>query len=507
MKKFLGLVLVLVSVFSTVVMPVLADDSATEATSAPAYFLKGIYDGAVVVAQKEASRQITVVDNANNGTLLDSATNISKVEFYKDGVWVATKDDAPFTYDLMFDSYGAYKFLAKIHGEDGTVTDIVSNYKVVNGVKNVEASFEEDFEGTYADTVALAATIIDNYGTVVNANKTSLTKVNLDGRNVLQIDPIGSTSDTIQFRGDNATSGHRVCYYEFDMQTHYSYRSAFVVRGNGYESSNENTLFTNQSYTYGTTRMFTNGKWRKIGVVLDYNYPEGGAPVATVYVDGQEYNRVSMTSVAGGTDPVFMLSLHRLGENIYIDNFNYSVYDYVADGVASEYFVKGIYDGAVVVAQQEESRQITVVDSTNNGTLLDSATNISKVEFYKDDVLVATDDVSPFTYDLKFDSYGAHKFQAKIYDVHGTVYDNFVSNYKVAYGVKNNEASVEEDFEGAFVDDTAAAASIITSYSSTGVSVKKVDLNGRNVLEIDPTGNGGVNTVPYLTKRQHWVPR
>ncbi len=497
MKKFLRLVLVLVLVFSTVVMPVLADDdSATEATSASEYFLKGIYDGAVIVAQEEGSRQITVVDNANNGTLLNSATNVSKVEFYKDGALVATDDVTPFTYNLMFDSCGAYKFRAKIYDKGGNVTDIVSSYKVVNGIKNNQASFEEDFEGTYADTVALASTIIDNYGTVINANKTSITKVNLDGSDVLQIDPMGSYSDIIQFRGDNATAGHRVCYYEFDMQTYYSYYSSFMVKGDGYTSSNENTLFTTQSYIDGTKRMFTRNTWRKIGVVLDYNYPDGGAPTATVYVDGQEYRRVSMPNVAGGTDPVFVLSTNRLGENIYIDNFKYTVYDYISEDVPSEYFVKGIYDGAVVVAQKEESRQITVVDNENNGTLLNLAEKISKVEFYKDEALVATDDIAPFTYNLMFDRYGAHKFRVKIYDEDGTITE-IVSNYKVVNGIKNNQASFEENFEGTFADNAAAASSIIASYNPNKTVITKETLDGRNVLKLVIANASGFDTVQF----------
>ena len=44
MKRFLSLVIALALVFSTAVMPVLAEDTATETTPTPEYYLKGIYN-------------------------------------------------------------------------------------------------------------------------------------------------------------------------------------------------------------------------------------------------------------------------------------------------------------------------------------------------------------------------------------------------------------------------------------------------------------------------------
>ena len=496
MKKFLSIVLALALVFSTAAMPVLAEDAATETTPTPEYYLKGIYDGATVVLSQEPTKTVTLVDAANANEISEAATNVSKVVFTFNGV--ATEvTGTTFSYTMEFSAPGSQTLKYDVYktgnetetpDESATIT-----FNVVKGTKNA-ASFTEDFEGTFATEADLAKAIVANDGKNYSTDYIPLATADRNGSKALLIDSSHSSA-VLQFRGAASETGHRVHYYEFDFTAGYSYKHYFYVRGEGYNSGTNQVELFNTQYKPGGSWFFKIGTRYKVAFVLDYNET---TPTATVYIDGKEFKRTSLaTAVAGSKDPVLAMNIHASGNPIYIDNFKYSVYDSVVEGVTPEYFVKGIYDGAVVVAQEEESRQITVVDSANNGTTLNLATNISKVEFYKDDALVATDDVVPFTYDLKFDSYGAHKFQAKIYDVHGTVYDNFVSNYRVAYGVKNTEASIDEDFEGTFSDDAAAAASIIASYNPNRTAITKVDLNGRNVLKLAIANASGGDTVQF----------
>ncbi len=496
MKKLLSLFLALALVFSTAVMPVLAEeDSATEATPTPEYYLKGIYNGATVVLSQEPTKTVTLVDAANANEISDDATNVSKVVFTFNGASTEVTGTT-FSYTMEFSATGSQTLKYDVYktgnetetpDESDTIT-----FNVVKGTKNA-ASFSEDFEGTFADEAALAKAFVGNNGKNYSASDIPLTTAEHKGSKALLIDS-NHSSAVLQFRGAPSETGHKVHYYEFDFTAGYSYAHHFYVRGEGYSSGTNQVALFNTQYKPGGSWFFGIGKLYKVAIVLDYNE----TPIATIYINGKEFKRVPLdTAVAGSKDPVLALNVHASGNPIYIDNFKYSVYDKIVEDVTPTYFVKGIYDGAVVVAQEEESRQITVVDSANNGTTLNLATNVSKVEFYKDDALVATDDVVPFTYDLKFDSYGAHKFQAKIYDVHGNVYDDFVSNYKVAYGVKN-QTSTEIDYEeltitnenGETVDNKPALiASTIESYDSTYTAVTVENYKNSNMLKIAPTSS------------------
>jgi len=655
------------------------------------YAAKGIYEGAVVVAQHESSRKIKIVDKANLNIVSDVATGVSRVEFYKNNELVATDNNSPYEYDLAFDEYGANKLDVKVYDAFNNVHSYEYNYTVVKGEKN-SASFEDDFDSLTADS-----TIEELMGKTITAYNTEYVTLSANNGG-LSFSSTGS-SKTTTFAGIDTSEGkHKVYYYEFDLPAS-GYGTSFWVRSGSNKPEIFNT-YTNVTTNDKQNSYFTNNK-PTMRLIIDY---AATTPKATVYFNDQLWKCVDIPILASGV--AFFEASMGNGYGFTIDNFKYAVYDAVSTNVAPEvtvsapvnvavgetitltaqasdtdgtvgyvefyadgtliegsrtetgvngvytfnwvvpesfaaaesvaitakvydtegaegvstavtlpivvkiapvltilnpangaaynvstaegftavkptvvfeasdsdgtiadisvyvndvkdgsvanpesateytltnalaagtytikvavtdnvgcvtnasvdisvvtqdtitapaYAVKGIYEGAHIVAQQEATRTITVVDSANANIVSDAATSVDKVEFYKNNELVATDYSAPYEYELASDKYEDNTLEIKVYDVYGNMYP-FSYNYYVANGVANS-ASFEEDFDDSTKDYSTDAALKALFVGGDGANV-----SGRLTLSVEEFEDGnalridgdGANKAAYLQFR------
>ena len=117
--------------------------------------------------------------------------------------------------------------------------------------------------------------------------------------------------------------------------------------------------------------------------------------------------------------------------------------DEIPTAETQKYQIRGIRNGDVIVANEETSRTISIVELNNSDTYNKNpieATNLTKVEYYGDDnVLLDTVELSPYEYELVFDSFGTHNFKAIVYytdDTEQAVKEVFESEYSVVNGTK-----------------------------------------------------------------------
>ena len=270
----------------------------------PKHYLKGIHNGAVIVAAEEASRKITVVDDVNANKVSTEATNIEKVEFYDGDVLLDTDLDKPYEYNLVFDNYGDHTFTAKVYDAYGNITPYTSTYKVVNATENKTHSFSETFDTATTDE----ETIKKFFKSVSGSNRTF---TYADG--VLNF----STDKERQFafKSVNPGYGTKVHYYEY------------TVNPNGTGSAYELNLgnkFGGELYQLLTADDLLANQSNKIGLILDFN-----ANVITVRLNGEEFKRVTLTETSGlftETDEIYLNNLSNKS-SFTIDNFEFSVYD------------------------------------------------------------------------------------------------------------------------------------------------------------------------------------
>ena len=470
---------------------VLATASATyTGATTPSYYVEGIGDGDVIVKTHEASRKIKVIDSAWKGWVKNYVTNVSKIEIYNNDALLDTLV-GEYEYELTFGETVDNKLEVKVYDVFGGVHSFVSNYKVLSGLKIPSESYEltfDNLEGTPTSADLAALFTGGEYGSTV-----SFSLVTLNGSNALKIENANGGAREIPIKTAKYNTGHKVHYYEFDITpVSHSYSNSFGVRPKGVSAGTTDGLFGTADYdspkdTTGRSRAFYQGYTQKVRIAFDYNYAEGNAPTAIIWRNGDELKRVDLanTLAANFYNPTFVLGMNTNNCALQLDNIKYSVYD-----VAPEYAVKGIYEGATMVKEEEATRTITVVDKANANVVSTAATKISKVEFYKDDVLAATDeDGAPYTYALANDSYGAHKLEVKVYDTFNQEH-SFVYNYNVVEGIKNTELSIDEDFED--FESTAASADLaaaIVGGNGTNITdrltLSLATLNGSQALMVD----------------------
>jgi len=170
---------------------------------------------------------------------------------------------------------------------------------------------------------------------------------------------------------------------------------------------------------------------------------------------------------------------------------------------APSYAVKGMYEGATVVMQQEESRTITVVDSANANLASTTATAVSKVSFFdKDDNLLGSDGTAPYEHELKFDQAKTDVLKVKVYDIYGGVHDEFVYNYTVVDAVKN-PISFTENFDDTTKDYSTDAALKALFAGNDGANVTRLNLSVEafedgNALRIDGDGENKSGFLQFI---------
>lgn len=153
-----------------------------------------------------------------------------------------------------------------------------------------------------------------------------------------------------------------------------------------------------------------------------------------------------------------------------------------------KYYVKGIGNGDVIIAAEETSRVITVVDAANANKLPGNATAVSKVEFYDGDgVLLDTDDKAPYEYELVFDNYGVNTIAAKVYNIYGGN-ETYSNTYTVKNAIKNS-VSLAENFDGASVNTDA----VVLHKSGSGATLAVES----STMKFTNTAGNGVKQFAY----------
>ncbi len=307
------------------------------AGSAPSYFVKGIYEGAVIVQNEEPSRRIVVVDEANKKgtqgsrtyTIDETPTDVAKVEFRNNGVLL---DSTGNVCNLVFDKYQDNILEVKVTDIYGTVHPFTFNYKVKYGKLNTTESVPlVDFETeglTAGDALAMISENNDGNFTPTLGSDATYT-----ASNALILTPGTSAASYLQFKGAATTTGHKVHYYEFDLTTRGQDSRAVELTRLGYNQGGANAngvqrLLANKDLANGNSYFNT----VKVRLVLDFNYEKNTtvpAPTALIYFDGKVYDTQSMSKLiaAGTQDPVLRLYMQNKTHKVYIDNFKYSVYD------------------------------------------------------------------------------------------------------------------------------------------------------------------------------------
>ena len=151
----------------------------------------------------------------------------------------------------------------------------------------------------------------------------------------------------------------------------------------------------------------------------------------------------------------------------------------------SEFFVKGIGNGDVIVAAEEPSRTITVVDIVNASKLPVNATNVEKVEFYaENDVLIDTADSAPYETEIVFNNYGEHQLKTVVYDIYGDIWEE-TSTYTVVNATENANYSYSQNFDTADFNDVktnfyANVSGDLNNETATVVSDGKLTVTNPN---------------------------
>lgn len=157
---------------------------------------------------------------------------------------------------------------------------------------------------------------------------------------------------------------------------------------------------------------------------------------------------------------------------------------------ADEYYLKGVYDGAYVVVQQEPTKTVTVVDAGKANMLLDTASNVDKVVFTFNGVEIV-DTESPYAYTMEFTYCGTQTLKYDVYKQGGstdTPYESKTITF-TTIGGSENAVSFTENFSGPFQDTNALAKAIVgnegANYQKSYLTLATADFNNSKALTLD----------------------
>ena len=230
-------------------------------------------------------------------------------------------------------------------------------------------------------------------------------------------------------------TGHKVHYYQFK---HLSGDYGPELRVNGTTVVD----FDISPKTGATDKSYFNKESTVITVIADYN---PASPVATILLNGEVWKQVPVTKGASSVGLGFFVGT---SYGYGFDDFSYAVYD-----ARPEYSVKsGIYEGATMVKNEEETRTITV-EETINGVVSEEAKAIEKVELLRDGVVVAESTTNVCA--LPNDLCGEFELEVKVTDIYGGIHSVAKYNYRVVDGTKNSYSVESQNFENVADADLA----------------------------------------------------
>lgn len=332
----------------------------------PAYYVKGISDGDVIVADEESFRMVTVVDAENENIVSDVATKVEKVEFYNEtDVLLDTVDSHPYNYKLVFDNYGTHTIKAKVYDVYGGVKTYANSYTVVNGIKN-SGSYEQNFDNvdaTYDIKTDFLGGCVSSVGLKYEIENNAL-KFTYDS------DP--NKTKVFAYKYTGANTGAKVHYYEFDLTLPKADMDYICSLGSSFTLT-EDILIDNWK-----ENIFKENIPYKIGIVLDFNTSTADdKPTAIIKLNGSEMKRIELVKYGtrGGTDAILHNCLYNVGDSITIDNFKYSVYDVDT----TKAFGTGEYERSFNVADSSTNSISVTASATNTTDKAEQLVNIIAV--------------------------------------------------------------------------------------------------------------------------------
>ncbi len=272
------------------------------------YDLIGIEEGDRIVAAKETSRKIRVIDKGNFeynpvGIANAKATLVSSVDFIVDGEVVHTANSAPFEYDLPVDDFGVHTIKAVVHETAGsTKTYGPYTYTTLDATIDNTLTVEEDFT-TSQDASAIHGGV---YGSGMSFTvENGVLKATATG---------GSYTMNLHPAVDELSVQDRIYFMEYD----------FKIDSNAYQTR----LYMNDATADGFTRTALGvsknydialNAWYNVKVMIDPGNNE-----AITYVDNNEYRRTSLTHFVKDT---FLPELMVNRKNVFLDNYKFYAYD------------------------------------------------------------------------------------------------------------------------------------------------------------------------------------
>ena len=272
------------------------------------YDLIGIEEGDRIVAAKEPSRKIRVIDKGNFeynpvGIANAKATLVSSVDFVVDGEVVHTANSAPFEYDLPVDDFGVHTIKAVVHETAGTTkTYGPYTYTTLDATIDNTLTVEEDFT-TSQDASAIHGGV---YGSGMSFTvENGVLKATATG---------GSYTMNLHPAVDELSVQDRIYFMEYD----------FKIDSNAYQTR----LYMNDATADGFTRTALEvtknydialNEWYNVKVMIDPGNNE-----AITYVNNNEYRRTSLTHFVKDT---FIPELMVNRKNVFLDNYKFYAYD------------------------------------------------------------------------------------------------------------------------------------------------------------------------------------
>jgi len=272
------------------------------------YKFIGIEEGDRIVAAKESTRKIRLIDSNNYtynpvGLANAKATMVSSVDFVVDGEVVYTATSAPFEYDLPVDDFGVHTIKAVVHETAGsTKTYGPYTYTTLDATIDNTLTVEEDF-ATSQDASAIHGGV---YGSGMSFTvENGVLKATATG---------GSYTMNLHPAVDELSVQDRIYFMEYD----------FKIDSNAYQTR----LYMNDATADGFTRTALEvsknydialNAWYNVKVMIDPGNNE-----AITYVNGVEYRRTSLTHfVKNYFKPQLMVNR----KNVFLDNYKFYAYD------------------------------------------------------------------------------------------------------------------------------------------------------------------------------------
>jgi hypothetical protein len=397
------------------------------------------------------SGTITLSANASDNV------GVTKVEFYRDGALLGTDTATPYTLSDNTTTVpnGSHSYTAKAYDAAGNSTVSAASTVTVNNADTTPPTVSLTApanSSTVSGTITLSATASDNVG---------VTKVEFyrDGTTLVgtaTISPYSVTDNTTAV----ANGSHSYTAKAYDAAGNSTVSAASTVTVNNADTTPPTVSLTapaNGSTISGTITLSANAS-DNVGVTKVEFYRDGTTLVGTATISPYSVTD-NTTGLANGSH-----------------SYTAKAYDAAGNSTVSA--------ASTVTVNNADTTPPTVSltapanGSTVSGTITLSATasdnvGVSKVEFYRDGTLVATDTSAPYTASDNTTSLvnGSHTYTAKAYDAAGNATTSAASTVTVSNDTTPPTVSLTAPANGSTVSGTIT----LSATASDNVGVTKVE--------------------------------